>query len=181
MSRNNDLPFERGNTYYEGDTVAIAADTVGPVNLEGKRYLVYDTSSGQEITLMIVKNGGSALTTPGGKGVLPLAAYIDRRISGVVGTAGAYGYLVDPSYTGDIAAGDYFYVIVAGYAYNCKLGASNAVDLGVCVFNATGNLIPVGSTDGYIVGRFANAVTSTGDGNERVNAIIGGDAADYND
>lgn len=181
MSRNNDLPFERGNTYYEGDTVAIAADTVGPTSLEGKRYLVYDPSTGQEITLMIVKNGGSALTTPGGKGVLPLAAYIDRRISGFVGTAGAYGYLVDPAYTGDIAASDYFYVIVAGFARDCVLGASNAVDLGVCVFNASGQLIPVGSTDGYVVGRFAEAVTSTGAGNERVDAILGGAAADYND
>lgn len=181
MSRNNDLPFERGSTYFEGDTVAIAADSVGPTNLQGKTYLVQDSSSGQEITLMILKNGGSTLTTPGGKGVLPKAAAIDKECNGLVGTAGAYGYLVDPAYTGDIVASDYFYVVVGGIARDAVLGASNAVDLGVAVFNATAQLIPVGSTDGYIVGRFAEAVTSTGAGNERVDVIVGRGAANYND
>lgn len=181
MSRDNDLPFERGSTYYEGDTVAIAADTVGPTNLEGKTYKVYDTSSGQEITLMIVKNGGSTLTTPAGKGVLPDAAYIDRRIDGFVGTAGAYGYMVDPAHVGDFVAGDYGYILFEGFARDAVLGASNAVDLAVCIWNNAGQLIPVSTNDGYIVGRFAEAVTSTGAGNERVDCVVGRTAGDYND
>lgn len=175
------MPFERGSTYYEGVTADISADTVGPTNLQGKKFLVYDSATGQEITLMVMKNAGSTLTTPGGKGVLPYAANIDRAFSGFVGTAGAYGYLIDPAYTQDIVAGDYCYVIVAGFARDAVLGASNAVDLGVCVFNATAQLIPVGSTDGYVVGRFAEAVTSTGAGNERVDCVVGAGAADYND
>lgn len=181
MSRDNDLPFERGSTYYDGDTTAIAADSVGPTNLQGKTYKVNDTDSGQEVTLMILKNGGSTLTTPGGKGVLPDAADIDREFDGFVGTAGAYGYLIDPEYTQDIVAGDYCYVVVGGIARDCVLGASNAVDLGVVVFNASGQMIPVGSTDGYILGRFAEAVTSTGAGNERVDVVVGRCAANYND
>ncbi len=181
MSRDNDLPFERGSTYYEGDTTAIAADSVGPTNLMGKRYLVYDPSSGQEITLMVVKNGGSTLTTPAGKGVLPDAANLNRAIDGFVGTAGAYGLMIDPAHVGDFVAGDYGYALVAGFAKDAVLGASNAVDLAVAVWNNAGQLIPVGSTDGHIVGRFAEAVTSTGAGNERVDVIVGGEAADYND
>jgi hypothetical protein len=181
MSRNNDLPFERGSTYYEGVTADIAADTVGPTNLQGKRFLVYDPTTGQEITLMVVKNDGSTLTTPAGKGVLPDAGNIDRAINGFVGTAGAYGYVVDSAHVGDFVAGDYGYVIVGGFAKDCVLGASNAVDLAVAVFNNAGQLIPVGSTDGYVVGRFAEAVTSTGAGNERVDCIVGGGAANYND
>lgn len=181
MSRNNDLPFERGSTYYESDTAAIAADSAGPTGLMGKRFLHYDSATGQEVELMVLKNGGSTLTTPGGKGVLPDAAYIDRAFDGFVGTAGAYGYLIDPQYTQDIVAGDYCYAVVGGFCRDAVLGASNAVDLGVCVFNASGQLIPVGTTDGYVVGRFAEAVTSTGAGNERVDIVMGRGAADYND
>lgn len=181
MSRDNDLPFERGSTLYEGDTALIAADSAGQSNLEGKTYKVYDSASGQEITLMVVKNGGSTLTTPAGKGVLPKAALIDRQINGFVGTAGAYGYMIDPAHVGDFVAGDYGYVLLEGFARDAVLGASNAVDLAVAVWNNAGQLIPVGSTDGHIVGRFAEAVTSTGAGNERVDIIVGRTAADYND
>ena len=178
MSRNNDLPFERGNTYYEGDTAAIAS--ADGINLEGTKYLVMDTVSGQEIWLMIVKNDtGSTLTAPGGKGLAPKAAFIGRKVNGTVASAGGYGHIADPLQVNDVVNGDLFYVVDSGYVTGAKLGASNAVDFGVCCFNATGNLIPIGAQDGYVVGRFAGAVTSTGDGNERVDVLVGGSAADY--
>lgn len=181
MSRENDLPFERGSTYYEGDTAMIAADPAGIPGIEGKVFETYDSQNGQLVILKAVRNRGSTLTTPAGRGVLPAAAYIDRGISAFVGTAGAYGYIMDPAHVGDFVANDIGYVVIGGFCRDAQLGASNAVDLAVCVFNATGRLIPVGSTDGHIVGRFAEAVTSTGDGNERVDAVVGSPAANYND
>jgi len=178
MSRTNDLPFERGSTYYEGDTALIAA--ADGINLEGTKYIVQDSASGQELTLMIVKNAtGSTLTAPGGKGLAPKAAYIGRRVNSTVGSAGGYGHICDPLQVNNVVDGDLFYVVDSGYVTGAKLGASNAVDFGVCCFNSTGNLIPIGTQDGYVVGRFAAAVTSTGDGNETVDVVVGGSAADY--
>lgn len=178
MSRNNDLPFERGATYYESDTALIAAGD--GINLEGTKYLVKDVNSGQELELMVVKNAtGSTLSAPGGTGLAPKAAYLGRRVNGVVGSAGAFGRICDPLQTTDVLDGDLFYVVTRGFVAGAKLGASNSTDFGVCCFNSTGHLIPIGTQDGYPVGRFASAVTSTGDGNETVDVIVGGVEGDY--
>lgn len=175
----SDLPFERGTTYYEGDTAAIAADSAGPTGLEGKIFDVLEGS--QLLRLMVVKNAGSTLTTPAGKGVKPAAGYMGRRISAFVDSTAGFGYPVDPDHVGDWVAGDYGYVVIEGFAADAVLGASNAVDLGVCVFNNAGQLIPVSTNEGHIVGRFAEAVTSTGAGNERVDVIVSRFESNYHE
>jgi hypothetical protein len=177
MSRDNDLPFERGSTYYNGDSALITAGT--GTNLEGKKYRVTDPTSGLECTLIILKQAHSAALTPAGRGVAPKAAYLGRRSADYVGTAGLPGHIVDPVYgSTSIAVNDLYYAIYSGFVTGVKLGASNSTDGGVCCFDSAGYLIPVASTDpatdgAMLVGRFAEAaVTSTGQGNEVVDVEV---------
>ena len=181
MSRDNDLPFARGATYYGGDaTLLTAIGTDADSGLEGKIYEAKDPVSNLPQRLIVLKNRHSTVVT-GGRGVLPLATYLDRRSGDFVGTAGAYGYIVDPEYARlgiSIAVNDLFFAIYDGHVSNVRLGASNAVDFGAMCFDSAGYLIPVGSTDpAHIVCRAAQAVTSTGQGNEDVDVVVGRNAA----
>lgn len=180
MSRDNDLPFERGSTYYGGDTVLLAAIGTDADGLEGKIFRTKDPTTGRDQRVIVLKNRHSTVVT-GGRGVLPSAAFIDKRTGDFVGTAGAYGYIVDPEYVAkniSVAVNDLYYAIYDGFVSNVRLGASNAVDLGHVCFDAAGYIIPTGATDpAYIVGRAAESVTSTGQGNEVVDLVVGGNAA----
>lgn len=180
MSRDNDLPFERGSTLYGGDATLLTAIGTDADGIEGNIYQTKDPISGKPQRLIVLKNRHSAVVA-GGRGVLPSAGYIDRRSGDYVGTAGAYGYIVDPEYRRQgvsIAVNDLYYAIYDGHVSNVRLGASNSTDFGPCCFDAAGYLIPVGATDpAHIVGRFAEAVTSTGQGNEDVDVVVGRNAA----
>lgn len=179
MSRNNDLPFERGNTYCEGDSTMIAA--LGS-EYEGREYEDVDPVTGRAQILKVLKNGHSTVVA-GGRGVAPLADYPGRRTADYVASAGGLGYLVDPYYvtTGvSIAVGDLFYAVIGGFISNARLGASNAVENGAMCFDTAGYLIPVSTNDpAHIVGLAAEDVTSTGQGNENVDLNAGYEAAAY--
>lgn len=180
MSRDNDLPFERGSTYYGGDTVLLAAISTDADGLEGKIFRTKDPITGRDQRLIVLKNRHSTVIT-GGRGVLPSATFIDKRTGDFVGTAGAYGYIVDPEYVRkniSVAVNDLYFAIYDGFVSDVRLGASNAVDFGVMCFDSAGYVIPVGATDpAHIVGRCCEAVTSTGQGNETVDMIVGQNAA----
>lgn len=177
MSRDNDLPFQRGSTYCEGDSGLLTTLGTDALALEGAVYLTKDPISGLDQRLIVLKNRHST-TIAGGRGVLPLAAYLGRRTGDYVGTAGAFGFIVDPEYLRQgvtIAVNDLYWAIYDGFVSNVRLGASNAVDFGAMCFDSAGYLIPVGATDpAHIVCRAAQAVTSTGQGNEDVDVQVGG-------
>jgi hypothetical protein len=180
MSRDNDLPFERGSTYYGGDATLLAAIGTDADGLEGKIYRTKDPTTGRDQKVQVLKNRHSTVIT-GGRGVLPSATFIEKRTGDFVGTAGAYGYIVDPEYLVkgiSVAVNDLYYAVVEGFVSGVRLGASNAVDFGHMCFDSAGYLIPTGATDpAYIVGRAAEAVTSTGQGNETVDIVMGGNPA----
>ncbi len=181
MSRDNDLPFERGSTYYGGDATLLTAAGTDSHPLEGKIFRTVDPVNPTRTQRLIVLKNRHSTVVAGGRGVAPLAAYLGLRTADYVGTAGGFGYIVDPEYARvgvTIAVNDLYYAIYDGFVSNVKLGASNAVDFGVMVFDSAGYVIPVGSTDpAHIVGRCTEAVTSTGQGNEDVNMIVGGNEA----
>ena len=180
MSRDNDLPFERGSTYYGGDSVLLTAIGTDADGLEGKIFRTKDPITGRDQRLIVLKNRHSA-TIAGGRGVLPSATFLDKRTGDYVGTAGAYGYIVDPEYRRlgvSIAVNDLYYAIYDGFVSNVRLGATSSTDFGPMCFDSAGYLIPVGATDpAHIVCRACEAVTSTGQGNEDVDVLVGQNAA----
>lgn len=181
MSRDNDLPFARGSTYCGGDTTAIAA--LGSA-LEGKVFETVDSVTNLPVRLRVVK-ASAAITAPAGRGLGYTAAYYGRRVTTFVAAAGDFGKIADPDLgSQSIVSGDLFYVIDEGYCTNARLGASSSTDGGTCCFDAAGYLTPLASEDNathgaYVVGRFGEAaVTSTGQGNEYVDVVVGGTDAD---
>ncbi len=177
MSRDNDLPFPRGSTYCDGDSTLLTQLGTNDHALEGAIYLTKDPITGYDQRLIVLKNRHSTVIT-GGRGVAPLAAYLGRRTADFVGSVGGFGFIVDPEYARQgvsVAVNDLYYAIYDGFVSNVRLGASNAVDFGVMIFDAAGYLIPVAANDAaHIVARCTEAVTSTGQGNEDVNVQVGG-------
>jgi hypothetical protein len=176
MSRSNDLPFERGSTYWGGDATLLTAAGTDANSLEGRVYETVDPISLKPQRLIVLKNTHSAAIA-GGRGVRPAAAQLGKRTGDYVGTTGGFGYIVDPEYARlgvTVAVNDMYYGILDGNVSNVKLGASNAVDFGVMIFDTAGYVIPVGANDDcHIVGRCLEAVTSTGAGNEAVDMAVG--------
>lgn len=103
MSRNNDLPFERGSTFYAGGT--IDSNNLGGVQHEGMEKLVEDidlgnttpgakpSRSGRIIRIRCVRNMSAAPLLP--KQVVQLDKTNPGRVVGTVGTTGDAGKPVD--------------------------------------------------------------------------------------
>lgn len=185
MSRDNDLPFARGQTYCNGDSTLISNLTG---ELEGKVYMVKDDAAGgtnQPTFLIVLKNNsGSSLANKGGFGVAFSTGYIKRRASGLVSTNGL-GVIVDPAYsTTTIASGDLFYAVIQGYVEDACIGASvTAGD--PLAFDSTGRLVPVNSSGTASAGRFIvgycdlTATYSSGGAEEVTNVHVGLSCTDF--
>jgi hypothetical protein len=180
MSRDNDLPFERGSTYFGGDATLLTAIGTDAHPLEGKIYQTVDPITGRAQRLIVLKNRHST-TIAGGRGVRPAATFLGQRTGDYVGTTGGIGYIVDPEYARlavTIAVNDLYFAIYDGFVSNVKLGASNAVDFGCLIFDTAGYLIPQSTNDDtFIVGLACQAVTSTGQGNEDVDVLVSAPSA----
>lgn len=186
MSRDNDLPFERGATYFGGDAAAIAAYSTGTnaIALLGKKFKTTDPVSGKDQTLMVMRNGsgGTLAATQGGIGRTFAAGLLEREFAAAVSGAGGYGYILDTEYrrlATTVADDDLCYVVVEGYCSNVRLGATNVTDGDVVEFDAAGYVVPHSTNAGYVVGRVVETQASTGQGNEDVDVMIGSNAANY--
>src|SRR6187549_2691094 len=122
MHDNISLPFERGNTYFEGDTNRIT--TTGTDHLLGLTFKVRDNYDGYgnslevEKTLVVLRNGSSGSLTQGyGVRFATSTAKTTHRIcKGRVIGQGAYGLAIDDAYSSSfvIRANDLFYAVLEG-------------------------------------------------------------------
>lgn len=116
MARDENLPFQRGKTWYGGRT--IDPTQYGAVNLEGKTWVIEDRiyGSGQFVKLMVVRNSGTFNLLPK-RLVVPDPAYYAKRVIGYTNTVGQAGWPVDELLpAAGVPPGDLFYVVVSGPA-----------------------------------------------------------------
>lgn len=153
---NTDLPFPRGETYFDGNADRIADTTYASVkHLLGHTFTVKnDGQSGvgvdsTETELMIVRNGTAGNITSG----------LSYRLGGnanevtSLSAAGGFGYVADDAYAGNIATGDLYYAVVrgpVGITYAAGGSVSSMVDVTVAV-NGKINITP--SAGDHIYGR----------------------------
>lgn len=161
MSRNNDLPFERGATAYGGDTTLIAAaDATAYTGIE---VTVTDESTGEEIELIALRNSSGGAIMPG-FGYKPAAGFLGRRVD-TFPSAGGFGYVLDYYYrekgVNSVANGDVAWFIKEGRATG-KTGA-NWADGNALAFAANGVMSPCSSTTAgtYVIARANEAKTHT--------------------
>ena len=184
MSRDNLLPFPRGETFWNGNGVS-ATDPAGQ-NVLGKVFRVEDTKYGSAgITLRVVQNlSGAALTgVNAGRGVRYTGAVtgLSRKVAGYVAAQGAYGVPIDDAYSGTtISANDIFYVVEEGY---CKVKASLPTTASTTMsinsaftWQAQGTIEPAAAGD-HVGGRLVVALASGSTAGNRVLAQVGGVAA----
>jgi hypothetical protein len=136
MARDEALPFNRGETFYNGGTIdATDNTTLGGVNLEGQEFVVADTirGTGLPITLRVVRNSGTLALLP--KQLVrfdPAAGKFGVRCDQNTVLDGGYGYPVDELLpAAGVPSNDLFYIVVKGPAL-CKspFGAGVTVAIG---------------------------------------------------
>lgn len=158
MSRNEQMPFPVGQTYYNGDTVPSTQGDRGIINLLGKEYVCEDIALATGIArtnryrvLRLMENNSGV--TVYAKNIAILSAD-GKEIVGVVATLAAAGKPIDeylPS--SGCPAGDRCYVVIEGPAIckNCDAAvATNAHTAGNWVVAATVNAATTSTTAGRI-------------------------------
>ena len=119
MARQNDLPFDRGTTYFGGNT----PNTTDGANLEGKEYLVEDVAdangnggngTGMYVRLRAVRNNAAFVLTP---------KRLIQAVAGRPGQTNGYAFVnpqqvlgvVDDQYgSNTIPVSDLFWAVVQG-------------------------------------------------------------------
>lgn len=188
MSRENNLPFPRGETMWNGDSAQISA--TGYSWLEGKTYKVEDDQhgTGAMVTLRVVRQK-NATRAIGSRGIRygTTTGWLGRKSRGYAADKTAVNQAVDDKYFGvtTIAQNDLFYVVDSG-PVKCLVGSlatgstaltnGNVVAFGHGgglldkVTNATANQRPYGTLQ--------EAVTTGTTGNRRALVWAGGLFAD---
>tara|TARA_R110000803_G_scaffold205530_4_gene272285 strand:+ start:8601 stop:9164 length:564 start_codon:yes stop_codon:yes gene_type:complete len=170
---NKNLPFERGATYFDGDTNR--ATSTGTDHILGQEFTVKNDHGGHghsvssEMTLIAIRNGSSGnLST--GKGIRfdPLVAKNLHRIcEDYVASQGLYGLAIDDAY-GDsytIVPNDIFYAVLDGPVHiKTALDSVSATITGgvPLTFDASGQVETAAANDHVIgVADVANITTNT--------------------
>ncbi len=121
---NHELPFERGETYFQGDSSRLT--TTGTDRMLGMRFVVrenYDnavngSSLENEKELVIVRNGSSGSIYQGRaiRFNTGTAKTKHRICKGYVAAVGDYGLAIDDAYssTYEIKPNDLFYAVLTG-------------------------------------------------------------------
>src|SRR6266852_2002700 len=156
MSRNENPPFPRGQTFGNGATVA---STDGP-QYEGKEFVFEDSGvdrpigsfrSNRYTTMRVVRNNsGGTLTAPAKKlCTLDLGggttADAMSKVSGFTASVADKGYPADEYLVGNVLANDLFYIVVNGPA---KVMTDTAGDTN---FAVGAILVPGAGTAGRVV------------------------------
>lgn len=142
---NNNLPFERGTTYFEGDTNRINTASILD-DMLGQCFTVKNNGSApfaghnsQENTLMVVRNSSGGTLTP--KLGVQYGTNMCKEVTAHA-SAGNFGHIIDDAYgTDTIADDDIFYVVVDGPVQGLSLTAATYVIGEAMVFGAGGRLI----------------------------------------
>jgi hypothetical protein len=115
MARDEAPPFERGATYYNGET--IDSNNLGGVNLEGREYTFDDPDgTGHKIVCRIVRNASGGALLPKRLAKFK-STHFGRRVDGYTVTTGAKGYPIDEYLpAAGVPNNDLFYIVVEGPA-----------------------------------------------------------------
>lgn len=128
MSRDNDLPFKRGHTYFGVGGTPVTTTGDASYEFEGREYEVEDIDytpgstfgkrrSGERVTLRVVRNSSGIALLPKRIASFANGTHWGRRVDGYARTTAAHGYPIDeflPS--AGVADGDLFYIVVKGPA-----------------------------------------------------------------
>jgi len=169
----NNLPFERGSTYFEGDvnrinTAAILDDMLGQtftVKNNGQGGVGWNS---QENTLMVVRNSSGGALTPQ-RGVA-YSTNVCKEASGYA-AAGEFGHIIDDAYVGQtIADDDIFYVVVDGPVKGLSDTQSTYVIGEAMVFGATGFVTGLAATAAnatdHVVGVSMSSLATAAEGTQ---------------
>lgn len=165
MAYSDNLPFERGTTFWEGDSDSISATDPSALALVGKRFTVPDTENnlGIPVTLQVVRNvTGSAITVAKGTGYDYDTDYPDMDADSTAADGG-YGHVIDDAYPASysIPDDDLFYVVVEGPV--AMLADSNGVTKGEHVAFTGSGKVESGSnaaSGDYLIGVARETFTS---------------------
>lgn len=119
MARNENPPFARGRTFFNGETIDTSTTPYGGTNYEGKEYLIEDTiyGTGLYVTLRVVRNE-SGVTLYGKRLVKFQNGFVGQRVDGytVSSSLGPLGgYPVDEAYAANgVVNHDLFYIVTGG-------------------------------------------------------------------
>jgi len=138
MSRNENPPFARGETFYNGETIDSA--DLGGVNLEGKEWVFEDVNpttgvarTGEYVRCRVVRNAAAIALLP--KRVVSFEASGTEygcRVDGYVTTTAAEGYPLDEYLpTAGVPIGDLAYIVVDGPAMVITSIADMSADIAV--------------------------------------------------
>jgi hypothetical protein len=191
MSNHANLPFERGSTYFDGDSTR--ATSVGVEHILGQRFTVKNdgwnerrrvyytgsiagatasvSNSSDEVELVVVRNdSGSSITAGHGVRFATGSAGAMRLVAGSVAGVGNFGYPTDDMYgTSSLINNDLFYVVTKGPCLvKCTTNGTKA-DLiephaGV-QFNGRGE-IELAAADQYSIGYALTAGNETTTGQQ---------------
>lgn len=136
MARNENPPFARGETFYNGGTIDSA--DLGGVNLEGKEWVFEDVNpttgvarTGEYVRCRVVRNAAAIALLP--KRLVAFensGAEYGCRVDGYTTTTAAEGYPLDEYLpTAGLPIGDLGYIVVDGPAVVLTSIADMAADV----------------------------------------------------
>ena len=138
MARNENPPWGRGESFYNGGT--IDSNDLGGVNLEGKEYVFEDVNptsgvvrSGMYVRCRVVRNAAAAALLPKRLVRLQATAVLNGgRVDGYATTTAAEGYPLDEYLpTAGLPVGDLGYIVVDGPATLLTSIADMSADIAV--------------------------------------------------
>lgn len=166
MSMKENLPFQRGQTYYGGTVV----DATAHADLEGREYVIVDDNqnanggvgtnrTGREIRLRIVRNLSGAALLPRKLVLMKTDGAGNQyagQVSGYTAATGDKGYAVDEYLpAAGVVANDLFYVVIKGPA-QCITDSAGTTNI------PTGGVVVAGTgTAGNVVLQNATPADST--------------------
>lgn len=176
MARDENLPFEVGDTYF-GIGTGLATSTYGD-DLEGRTYVITDRgttrrpASNRKVTLRVVRNRSGARIGLGGYGATGNTAYRQLRVSTATGKYGRYvigygnagkaqndGHIIHDAYTTGIPNLDLFYVVDEGPV---EVRLAGSVTVGQEVTFTTAGLARAATSSDVTHGRFEQSGSTDG-------------------
>lgn len=180
MSWATDPPFERGRTYFNGETISTppTGEFLGGFNYEGQEFEWEDSQlpnggygTGLKVKCRVVRNSTGAAVLPGQMVSLNATSRVidsgtvlpGTNADSIIRTTAAHGYPADEFLpTAGVPNGDLFYVVVSGPTLLKTSQATNGATLAVDQKVVSGTMAGTTSVDaGAIVGQSLAAPTDS--------------------
>jgi hypothetical protein len=185
MARDENPPFDRGHTWYDGET--IDSSNLGGTHLEGKEWVFEDVNpstgvarTGRSVRCRCVRNNSNINLLP--KRLVQLEATAGQysgRVIGLQNSALGRGYPVDEYLpTAGVPDNDLFWIVIEGPAVCVNAVAvttGNSIGVGNWTQCQTNAASSQSTTDAVDIGRIGLAVTSgtSATGFQQWDALVG--------